>query len=285
MYLPAMSEKQDIRGYINPDVPGESRSGQASGISPDAEVYVEDRSGKIVDAMINSIRAGSIVEVKELHCLAPANGTPNKRKRCLTERIETIAKRGGVIREWSTGLMSKGSLAKMTVHAIDQVAYSGRARKRPTRGREAVFPTSGPVYESYRLIWHSRLYSNDFERITAIEGQHGVSPGRTWLRTQFDQPGGGPEKTPKGRKARALVYFIQDRKRIKIGYSTNPKARMRDLTTHSKLRLLATEPGGAQREAELHKMFAHLKTPVGREWFYFKAEILHYIKSLKPNKS
>jgi hypothetical protein len=151
-------------------------------------------------------------------------------------------------------------------------------------GRSPVFPTDGPVYESYRLIWHSRLYSNDFERITAIEGQHGVAPGRTWLRNQFGQPGGGPEKTPQGRKARALVYFIQDRKRVKIGHSTNPKARLRDLMTHTTLKLLATEPGGAKREAELHKKFRHIKTPVGREWFYLKDEILDYIRTLKPKK-
>jgi hypothetical protein len=278
-----MTEKQDIRGYVNPDVPGESRAGQASGMSPDAEIYFEDKTGKVVHAMIHSVRKGSIVEVKELHCLAPATGTPNKRKRCLAERIETITKRGGIVREWSTGLVSKGSLAKMTVHATEQIAYSGRARKRPMRGRAPVFPTSGPVYESYRLIWHSRLYSNDFERITALEGQHGVAPGRTWLRQQFGQPGGGPEKTPQGRKAKALVYFIQDRKRVKIGHSTNPKIRIKAFTTHTALRLLATEPGGLTRERELQKKFAHLR--IKGEWFYLKTEILGYIKTLKPNKS
>ena len=88
-----------------------------------------------------------------------------------------------------------------------------------------------------------------------------------------------------GRKARALVYFIQDRKRVKIGYSTNPQSRLRALMTHTTLKLLATEPGGAKREAELHKKFSHLRTSVGREWFYLKSEILDYIKSLKTKKS
>lgn len=280
-----MVEKQDIRGYVNPDVPGESRAGQESGMSPDAEIYVEDKTGLVINVLIKSIRKGSIVEVKELHCLAPAKGTPRKRRQCLGERVEKINKAGGIIREWLTGFVSKGNLSKMTLHASEQIASSGRARKRLMPGRAPVFPTEGPVYEGYGLLWNSRAYSNDFERITAIEAKYGVAPGRTWLRSKFGQPGGGFTNTKKGRKRRSLVYFIQDRKRVKIGHSLNPKGRMKDLTTHSTLRLLATEPGGAKREVELHKQFAHIKIPQRREWFYLKPEILDYIQSLKRKTS
>lgn len=282
MQLPAMSEKQDIRGYVNPDIPGESRAGQEGGMSPDAEVYVEDKTGKIIDAVIKSVRKGrSVVEVKELHCLAPAKGTPAKRRKALVERIDAITKAGGAIREWLTGLVSKGALAKMMVHASEQIAFSGRARKRDMPGRARIFPTSGPVYDDYKAIWNSRLYANDFERITAIEAKHGASPARTWLRSQFGSPSGGIENTPKRRKGRALVYFIQDRKRVKIGYSNNPKARMQDITTHTTLRLLGTEPGGQKREAELHKKFAHLR--IKGEWFYLKPELLDYVVGLKKS--
>lgn len=151
-------------------------------------------------------------------------------------------------------------------------------------GRAPVFPTEGPVYDGYGLLWNSCAYSNDFERITAIEAKYGVAPGRTWLRNKFGQPGGGFTNTKKGRKVRSLVYFIQDRKRVKIGHSVHPKYRMKDLTTHSTLALLATEPGGAKREAELHKQFAHLRIPQRREWFYLKPEIVDYIKSLKAKR-
>lgn len=254
-------------------------------MSPDAEIYVEDKTGLVIRALIKSLRKGSIVEVKELHCLAPAKGTPSKRRRCLAERIEEIGKAGGSIREWSTGLVSKGNLSKMAFHASEQIASSGRARKRDMPGRTPVFPTEGPVFEDYKAIWHSKLYANDFERITAIEAKHGVSPGRSWLRAKFNAPGGGYANTPKGRKKRALVYFIQDRKRVKIGYSYNPRARMAVFTTHTTLKLLATEPGGRTREAELHKKFAHLRIPQRREWFYLKQEILDYIAALKSAKS
>ena len=255
-------------------------------MSPGAEVYVEDKSGLIIDALLKSLRKGSIVEVKELHCLAPAKGTPTKRRRALADRVEAISKAGAAIREWSTGMVSKGNLAKMTLHASEQIASSGRARKRSMPGRSPVFPTEGSVFEDYRAIWHSKLYANDFERITAIEAKHGVSPGRSWLRSKFNAPGGGHANTPKGRRERALVYFIQDRKRVKIGYSYNPEARMAIFTTHTTLKLLATEPGGRTREAELHKKFAHLRIPQRREWFYLKQEILDYIAGLKkPAKS
>lgn len=251
-------------------------------MSPEAEVYVEDKHGHVIYALIKSVRKGSIVEVKELHCLAPATGTPSKRRRCLGERIEAITKAGGTIREWSTGFVSKGNLSKMTLHAGEQIAYSGRARKRMMPGRAKVWPTEGEVYEGYKAIWNSRLYGNDFERITAIEGKYGDSPGRSWLRSKFEAPGGGWTNTPKGRKARALVYFIRDRKRVKIGHSYNPKARMQVFTTHTALTLMATEPGGRSREAELHKKFAHLR--IKGEWFYLKPELLDYIAGLKKTR-
>lgn len=278
-----MVEKQDIRGYVNPDVPGETKAGQQSGMSPDAEIYVEDRTEKVIDKLLQSVCPGTIVEVKELHCLAPAHATPAKRRRILADRIEAVAKARGVIREWSTGLVSKGSLAKMMVHATEQIAYSGRARKRAMPGRPKGFPTEGEVYEGYRSIWNSRLYVNDFERITAIEAKYGKSPGRSWLRAQFEAPSGGYENTPARRKARALVYFLQEGKRVKIGHSTNPKARAQDLTRHTVLKLLATEPGGAERERELHKQFAHLR--IKGEWFYLKPEILDYIRSIKAKRA
>ncbi len=109
-----MSGKPDIRGYINPFLPGTTETGQREGMSS-TELYIEDRRGKIIDAMIRSVRKGTLVEVMELYCLAPAVGRADKRRRILTERIEQIKERGGTIRETRTGFVSKGRMARMTL--------------------------------------------------------------------------------------------------------------------------------------------------------------------------
>ena len=124
------SGKPDIRGYVNPNAPGETEAGQSEGMTRGIEIYVENRRGTAINALIRSVRHGTIVEVKELHCLAPVDFRVDKRRRMLAQRVEAIKAAGGVIREWSTGRMSKGQLASMTLHAFEQISNSGRGRKR-----------------------------------------------------------------------------------------------------------------------------------------------------------
>lgn len=275
-----MSDKQDIRGYVNPFVPGETEAGQRSGMTPGAQIYVEDRTGTVVEALIRSLRKGSVVEVKELHCFAPGQGRTDKRRRVLGERMESAKDRGAVIREWSTGRISNGKLAAMTLHAYEQIASSGRARKRDQEGRPPIWPSKGPVFESYKAIWFSRLFHNNRERVAAIKQAHGKSPSPQWLRGKFESPTGGHANAPKIRRAKSSVYFIRDRSKVKIGHSISPENRMKMFTTHTALKLLATEPGGRKRESELHKIFAKFRVKGTREWFHLSPELEKYISGL-----
>src|ERR1035441_9965625 len=95
MLFPEMTENLDIRSYVNPH-PHFAAAGQMERLS-DGETYVEDKSGKIIDAVIAPVRRDrrSIVQVDELFLLAPVIGTPNKRRRALAERIEAIKAAGG----------------------------------------------------------------------------------------------------------------------------------------------------------------------------------------------
>ena len=88
-----MSGKLDIRGYVNPEVPRTTESGQRENMTGD--VYVENKSGTVIDRLIRSVRKGTVVEVMELYCLAPVIGYANKRRRILTE----------VSRGWKNGLL------------------------------------------------------------------------------------------------------------------------------------------------------------------------------------
>lgn len=78
------------------------------------------------------------------------------------------------------------------------------------------------------------------------------------------------------------VYFIRagDDGPIKIGYSKAPDQRLSSLQTGhpSRLRLLATEPGDAVKEAALHQRFA--ATRKEGEWFEATPELLGYIATL-----
>lgn len=72
-----------------------------------------------------------------------------------------------------------------------------------------------------------------------------------------------------------VVYFAtrgepKDGALIKIGYTRNLASRMRDLDAV----VLATEPGGREREAELHAAFRHLRHH--GEWFTPDTELLAY---------
>ena len=120
-----MSGKLDIRGYVNPGVPGTTDSGQRENMI--GEVYTENKRGTAIDRLIRSVRKGTIIEVMSLYCLAPVQGYANKRRRILTERIEAIKERGGIIRETRTGYVSKGNMARMAMGAYEQIATSGRA--------------------------------------------------------------------------------------------------------------------------------------------------------------
>lgn len=85
-----------------------------------------------------------------------------------------------------------------------------------------------------------------------------------------------------------MVYFIRAGRRVKIGFSGNPESRLssiraggckapRGLDT-SRARIAALEPGGRQRETELHQKFAHLRE--SGEWFRGAPELTDYINEL-----
>ena len=77
-----------------------------------------------------------------------------------------------------------------------------------------------------------------------------------------------------------MIYFIQPTHGgpVKIGFSTDVDRRRDQLESHygKPLALLATMPGGAEEEAEIHARFAHLR--FGRtEQFRPAPELLAFI--------
>ena len=77
-----------------------------------------------------------------------------------------------------------------------------------------------------------------------------------------------------------LIYFAKFGDAIKIGYSTDPKARIIGLQVgaHEKLECLLVISGARTEERELHKKFKELNTGSTREWFYYKEPIKKFIE-------
>lgn len=179
-------EKPDIRSYCNTS-PWLGEAAQRNRLT--GELYVEDKSGTVIDALIRSVRRGTVVEVVEVGLLAPIKGKPAKRRALMVDRVERIKKRGGSIIETETGSDTrKGHLPRMMVRGAEFVATSGRmGGKRGKAGQPAIVTTPHED-EIIGGIWHSRRYGNDDERIAAIQKRTGRKFKRSWLWGKYGSP-------------------------------------------------------------------------------------------------
>lgn len=79
-----------------------------------------------------------------------------------------------------------------------------------------------------------------------------------------------------------MIYFIQQGHTgpIKIGFSKNPGARIRELQTshHAQLRMLGEIDGSLNDERRLHEKFANHR--IRREWFAPTQDLMDYIRSV-----
>lgn len=77
-----------------------------------------------------------------------------------------------------------------------------------------------------------------------------------------------------------MIYFIKNiaTSNIKIGFSDNPRKRLKELQTGSaeKLVLIKTIEGDQKLEGQLHELFSHCR--LDGEWFSPADEILEFIK-------
>lgn len=79
-----------------------------------------------------------------------------------------------------------------------------------------------------------------------------------------------------------LVYFIRISDMIKIGYSGNLRERVAGLGV-TMAQVIGVEPGDPDREAELHRQFAHLRE--FGEWFRAEPELLTYVATLEAESA
>lgn len=73
------------------------------------------------------------------------------------------------------------------------------------------------------------------------------------------------------------VYYLQVGERVKIGFSTNIRRRLRAYPPESKL--LAVEPGCPDVERQRHRQFEGSRTH-GREWFSPSLDLMEHVAEL-----
>jgi len=153
-----------------------------------AELYVEDRKGHQIDALLASVRKGTVVAVTETYLLAPAAFRAPKRRRLLAERIEAIRDRGGDVLELATGYRASRRLPTMMNRAHEQIASSGRARKHERPGRPKTWNLTTAERDVAELEWRSRKHENDEQRTLAVQRRLGKQVSRAWLRLTLGSP-------------------------------------------------------------------------------------------------
>jgi len=80
------------------------------------------------------------------------------------------------------------------------------------------------------------------------------------------------------------VYFMSDGEAIKIGFSGAPLLRIKDVRKDRgrDLTLLAQIDGGREKEAALHRRFAHLR--ISGEWFRSAPELIEFINEIAAQR-
>lgn len=84
-----------------------------------------------------------------------------------------------------------------------------------------------------------------------------------------------------GKPVESVVYFLRHGDQIKIGTSVDVRQRVQHLSLPQE-NLLATEPGGLEREHELHEQWA--PAHAHGEWFWAVPALLAYIDELNAKQ-
>lgn len=182
-------ETPDHRLYVNPQPKkGKFSAEWQRAYLPAGDEYVEDKSGKVFDTLLRSLRAASVVVVRRLFCLAPWSGTPTVRKNAMAKRIDAIEAKGAAIMEGETGRRTDRDdvRAQMIVGAVADIASAGRAGPKRKRGNPVEISAEHEAMA--KLIWRSRDHANDKARLAAIEAATGCKLKRSWCWARWGSP-------------------------------------------------------------------------------------------------
>lgn len=127
-----------------------------------------------------------------------------------------------------------------------------------------------------------KLYRHMADELRWHEGEGGLPRLMHLAFQQVDEDREREHKRITSTRVHApVVYYVLIGDVMKIGTSTNLRARMLTYPPHR--RLLATEPGGRDVEAQRHREYSHLLT-AGREWFRFEQDLAEWVQGLRAKR-
>lgn len=124
------------------------------------------------------------------------------------------------------------------------------------------YPHAADIDNYFRIIGED--FDNKVAQVARIEKQ-------AWREAQ------DRKQAASRRIAPGWIYYIHVADRIKIGYTTDLKRRLKQYPPDTPL--LAMHPGTKQLESEMHAKFAGSKA-AGREWFLDTNEIRDHIREV-----
>lgn len=173
------------RNYVNKH-PRYSERIQTEALAPYGALYVEDRSGKVFDRLMRSLRRGDVVRVYRPFLLAPIKGQARTRRAKWAERVEAIKAKKCRI-ECIDPPNCKG--ARMAMVAYEDIASTGR-------GRAASGPSGRPnrmqdpeMRAKAEALWHDRRFKTRKLAAAAISNLAEKRITTGWCYSNFGKPG------------------------------------------------------------------------------------------------
>jgi hypothetical protein len=238
---------------------------------------------------------GDVVAVKRLALFADPKHLRHKggMRHSMRAAVEALERAGATILELDTGRRRDDPSVReaMMLDAIDQLSRSRYKSQNIGRPRKEWTPEQLTIM---RLHWFDHVRHHSNEAAAAAIRADGVQVSASQVHKLL-----GPSRrlagNPKVRKiARAnrvvaprSVYFVQSGSKdgpIKIGVATNVQARLSGLQTssHAKLTLIGTVPGGEDVERKMHARFR--KYHINGEWFAFEGKLALFVERLRQRK-
>lgn len=173
----------DVRDYINPH-PRFSLTVQRA-ILDSGTSYIEDRSGKVIEKLIDSVRRGTIVRVYRPFLLAPIGGKTPGRRAKWADRVERIRKRGGKVISAHDPKLTGERLAML---AYEEIGTSGRGRAGGRTGRPKKVQDPA-LFERCVALWQSQKHKTRDAAVAAISKLLGKPVNKAWCYANFGKPG------------------------------------------------------------------------------------------------
>lgn len=172
------------RSYINPHprLPEAVQRPHLTG-----EIYIENRAGTEIDALIRSLRRGDRLQLVELFLLAPAVGRVAARRKVFGARLDEVERRGCYFLETTTGADSRRSLPSMLVRAHAMISNSGRGRRGTKKGRpRKIDDLSDTQKMKIKEHWPPRKkVSTEEAHLRVLTAIAPVEVSRSWLYQNF----------------------------------------------------------------------------------------------------